>query len=95
MDLMPRPRRVLQQLLLGALLVLGGVVRAAAPAVPDKQQALWDHLRARIGEVEQHLDGVLGVAITDLSTGQQFLLRPDEVFPQASSIKLLGAGRSP
>jgi beta-lactamase class A len=31
---------------------------------------------------------VLGVAILDLTTGQQLLVRPDEVFPQASSIKI-------
>ncbi|MEQ1353461.1 MAG: serine hydrolase, partial [Candidatus Acidiferrum sp.] len=38
--------------------------------------------------VDQHLDGVLGVAIEDLATGQKFLLRADSVFPQASSIKI-------
>jgi beta-lactamase class A len=61
---------------------------AAAPAGGDKQQVLWDRLRAAIGTVEQQLDGVLGVAILDLTTGQQLLVHPDEVFPQASSIKI-------
>jgi beta-lactamase class A len=49
---------------------------------------LWDQLRTTIGDVERRLDGVLGVAILDLTTGQQLLVRPDEVFPQASSIKI-------
>jgi len=35
-----------------------------------------------------HLDGVMGYAIKDLSTGETFLRLPDTVFPQASSIKL-------
>ncbi len=59
---------------------------AAAPA--EKQQVLWDQLRTTIGEVERQLDGVLGVAILDLTSGQELLVRPDEVFPQASSIKI-------
>ncbi|HEY0746408.1 MAG TPA: serine hydrolase [Steroidobacteraceae bacterium] len=53
-----------------------------------KQQVLWDHLRLAIAEEEQQLDGVLGVAILDLKSGQTFFVRPDEVFPQASSIKI-------
>jgi beta-lactamase class A len=53
-----------------------------------KQQALWDHLRTAVGEEERKLDGVLGVAILDLNSGQSLLIRPDEVFPQASSIKI-------
>ncbi len=54
----------------------------------DKQQVLWQKLNASIADVDQHLDGVLGVAIEDLTSGQTFLLRADEVFPQASSIKI-------
>jgi beta-lactamase class A len=38
--------------------------------------------------VDHHLDGVLGVAILDLSTGQKYLLHADEVLPTASSIKI-------
>lgn len=53
-----------------------------------KQQVLWDHLRLAVAAEEQQLDGVLGVAILDLSSGQTLLIRPDEVFPQASSIKI-------
>jgi beta-lactamase class A len=53
-----------------------------------KQQVLWDHLRSRIAEQEQQLDGALGVAILDLTSGQTFFVHPDEVFPQASSIKI-------
>lgn len=53
-----------------------------------KQQSLWSKLESTISDVDHHLDGVLGVAIEDLSTSQKFLLRCDSVFPQASSIKI-------
>src|SRR5205823_6061703 len=55
---------------------------------PNKQQVLWQKLKASIAEVDRNLDGVLGVAIEDLTTGQKYLLHADEVFPQASSIKI-------
>jgi beta-lactamase class A len=54
----------------------------------QKRQVLWQKLATAIADVDQNLDGVLGVAIEDLTTGQTFFLRPDEVFPQASSIKI-------
>jgi beta-lactamase class A len=63
-------------------------VHAADTAFNAKQEVLWDHLRLAIAGVEQELDGVLGVAVLDLSSGQQLLVRADEVFPQASSIKI-------
>ena len=53
-----------------------------------KQQSLWTKLESAISEIDNHLGGVLGVAIEDLSSGQKFLLRADSAFPQASSIKI-------
>jgi beta-lactamase class A len=53
-----------------------------------KQSALWQKLESSVTAIDRNLDGVLGVAIEDLSTGQKFLLRPTTVFPQASSIKI-------
>ena len=57
-------------------------------SVDDKQQVLWDKLASEIREIDHKLDGVMGVAIEDLTTGHNFLLHEDEVFPQASSIKI-------
>jgi len=54
----------------------------------EKEQVLWQKLEATISGVDRSLDGVLGVAILDLSTGQKYLLRADEVLPTASSIKI-------
>ena len=70
------------------------VLIASAPAqtAPDtaaaKQQVLWQKLEASITDVDRNLDGVMGVAIEDLNSGQKYLLRGDDVFPQASSIKI-------
>jgi beta-lactamase class A len=54
----------------------------------QKQDALWSKLEANIREMDRNLDGVLGVAIEDLTSGRKFVLRGDSVFPQASSIKI-------
>ena len=54
----------------------------------DKQKSLWTKLESTVNDIDRNLDGVLGVAIEDLNTGQKFLLRADSVFPQASSIKI-------
>jgi beta-lactamase class A len=61
--------------------------QTAAPS-PGKQKALWQKLESSIQAVDQHLDGVMGVAIEDLTTGDHFFLHEDEVFAQASSIKI-------
>ena len=65
---------------------------AQAPANPSsalaKQQVLWQKLESTIHNVDQGLDGVMGVAIEDLATGEHFFLHEDEVFAQASSIKI-------
>ena len=58
-----------------------------APAV-NKQDVLWEKLEAAIRQIDAKLDGVLGVAIMDLTTGQKWSLHGEQVFPQASSIKI-------
>jgi len=61
---------------------------AAAARAGEKEDVLWSHLRARVQDVEKRLDGVLGLSVKDLKAGTTFEVRPDETFPQASSIKL-------
>ena len=53
-----------------------------------KQKVLWQKLEGKIEEIDRNLDGVMGVAIEDLTTGEHYFLREDEVFAQASSIKI-------
>lgn len=57
-------------------------------SLPEKQRVLWQKLEASIQDVDVHLDGVMGVAIEDIATGDHIFVRPDEVFAQASSIKI-------
>ena len=55
----------------------------------SKQHALWQKLKSTIQAIDSDFDGVLGIAIEDLTTGEKFFLREDEMFPQASSIKIV------
>jgi beta-lactamase class A len=68
-------------------LCASGPVRAQQ-AGQEKEEILWQKLEATIQDADRHLDGVIGVAILDLSTGQKYLLHADEVMPTASSIKI-------
>jgi beta-lactamase class A len=70
------------------LLVATAVAQTASNTAPAKQQVLWQKLESSIDDADHNLDGVLGVAVLDLNSGQRFFLRGDDVFPQASSIKV-------
>jgi beta-lactamase class A len=70
------------------LLLATACAQTAPNAAAAKQQLLWQKLESTITEVDRGLDGVLGVAVLDLKDGRKFLLHSDEVFPQASSIKI-------
>jgi len=48
----------------------------------------WKKLERRCGEIAGRLDGVMGVAILDLTDGRVLLHNADRVFPAASSIKI-------
>ena len=65
---------------------------AGPPCCPDatdiKQLLLREKLESTIRDVDRDLNGVLGVAILDLTSSEQSLLHADEVFAQASSIKI-------
>jgi beta-lactamase class A len=61
---------------------------STASASSGKIKLLLEKLGTTIHDVDHHLDGVMGVAIEDLTTGDHFFLHEDEVFAQASSIKI-------
>jgi beta-lactamase class A len=76
-----------------AILLILSTALAAAQCCPEKpsnekRQALWQKLQADIRAVDEQLDGVLAFAVKDLTSGEEFLIRGDEVMPQASSIKI-------
>jgi beta-lactamase class A len=60
------------------------------PEVPhiEKRQLLWQKLQAEISGVDQNLDGVMALALKDLTSGETFFIHGDEIMPQASSIKI-------
>jgi len=81
------PRSLLPAVLLWVMCAsIAPWARAATP--PPVEDALFERLRASIVAVETRLDGVLGIAVSDLATGRTLEIRGDVVFPQASSIKL-------
>jgi beta-lactamase class A len=82
---MPKVNVWFRALAILAVVLTAGVALHAQETLPS---ALHAKLETRLANVADHLDGVMGYAIKDLSTGETFLRLPDTVFPQASSIKL-------
>jgi beta-lactamase class A len=70
------------------VVLLAGAALAQTPTAEAMRQVLWQKLEGSINEIDRNLDGVMGVAIYDLSDHQQYFLHADEVFPTASSIKI-------
>ena len=79
-----------------AVLIAAAAVVGISTSGEDKPTAvntgsdlLWKKVESRIDEIAMRFDGVMGIAIVDLTDGQPALLRNAEhVFPAASSIKL-------
>jgi beta-lactamase class A len=57
-------------------------------AAGDKLGALDRKFDKDVRAAVEALDGIAGVAVKDLITGKVFLINGEEVFPQASSIKI-------
>jgi beta-lactamase class A len=62
--------------------------QTSPPPPTEKQQVLWMKLEDAILGIDRNLDGVMGVAVVDLTDGHKYLLHANDVFPQASSIKI-------
>jgi len=73
-----------------ALALAAGVFGQQKPETPRDtgSDLLWKKLESRVEETASRLDGVMGVAILDLTDGRILLHNADRVFPAASSIKL-------
>lgn len=85
------PQKRIAALLTLAGLCLAGDLAASAQASPpptEKQTVLWMKLENSILDIDRNLDGVMGVAIVDLTDGHKYLLHANDVYPQASSIKI-------
>jgi beta-lactamase class A len=64
------------------------VLPVAAAAADAKAAVLERKFEAGLRAVADGLDGVMGYRIRDIKTGKTYALNEDEVFPQASSIKI-------
>jgi beta-lactamase class A len=84
------PREIFGARLVLVCLCFCVAVAAQNSATPpaEKLSVLWSKLEKSVLDVDHGLDGVMGVAIVDLADGHKYTLRGDEVFPQASSIKI-------
>jgi beta-lactamase class A len=71
-----------------SFLWLAASAQTSPPPAAEKQQVLWTKLEKSILDVDRGLDGVMGIAIVDLTDGHKYLLHANDVFPQASSIKI-------
>jgi beta-lactamase class A len=98
---MYNPRLMLRFLLALGMILSGCVLACAqtnttssAPSPPSQigtpaqNELLWAKLEATVQAVNRDLDGTMGIAIQDLTSGRTFLLNPEAAFAQASSIKV-------
>jgi beta-lactamase class A len=75
-------------LIVTCLLAAAPASAQTSPPPTEKQTVLWMKLEKSILDIDRNLDGVMGVAIVDLNDGHKYLLHANDVFPQASSIKI-------
>jgi beta-lactamase class A len=73
---------------LAFLLACAVVLKAADDTAARKRDILWQKLATRVEALDQQLDGVLGVAILDLTDRREWDYHAEEEFPTASTIKL-------
>lgn len=64
------------------------LAQAPAKEIPSKQDVLWEKMTAEVARIAAGSDGVLGVAIRDLTGGREFGLHADHAYPTASTIKI-------
>jgi beta-lactamase class A len=88
-----RSARIVLPLGIAISISIRGAAAPETPAAPEKpleqkRELLWRKLEREVSETASRLDGVAGVAIRDLTSGETLLLNGDELFPQASSIKI-------
>jgi beta-lactamase class A len=68
---------------------LAGIVLAQSESQTNRSEdLLWKRLDARVAEAVEKFDGVMGVAILDLTDSRAILKNADHIFPTASSIKI-------
>ena len=73
---------------IGAVTLVWLGVASAAHAQDRKLDLLWQHLGRDIEAITGRFDGVVGLAVKDLTDGRTYYLEADQVMPTASMIKI-------
>lgn len=71
--------------------LLGALLQITAPAAAQEAEQLMllrEHLQEQLTSIVDAYEGVAGVHVVDLTTGDRFAVRDELVFPQASAIKV-------
>ena len=64
------------------------ILGLASQSLVGSEDRLKSKFVAKIQSIAENADAVVGVAIKDLKSGDEYLINADEIFPQASSIKI-------
>jgi|tagenome__1003787_1003787.scaffolds.fasta_scaffold20915529_2 beta-lactamase class A len=83
-----RVSRIVQLAVLGVVLISAPAHLAQTNQPASGIELLWKKLEAKVDQIVVPFDGVMGVAILDLTDGRSLVRNADQVFPTASSIKL-------
>src|SRR6476646_11045710 len=77
-------------LFLAAVIACSPATAQCCPEKPttEKRQVLWLKLQEELAAIDKGLDGVICLAVKDLTSGETFFIHGDEIMPQASSIKI-------
>jgi beta-lactamase class A len=81
-------QKIIAFLLATACVSLTAFAQPSPPAPSEKVTVLWMKLEKSILDIDRNLDGVMGIAVVDLTDGHKYLLHANDIFPQASSIKI-------
>ncbi len=73
---------------LSAIICACFLAAAGASAQNERAADLRAKTQKQLEGIVAGFDGVMGLAAKDLATGETFVVNPDVVFPQASSIKI-------
>lgn len=71
-----------------ALLLLPGATPLDPEVDPDPREILRERFRQELTSLAQEFDGVAGLHVVDLTSGERFDVHGDITFPQASAIKI-------
>jgi beta-lactamase class A len=79
----------MKRIALGWAILLAACLNGfSGQSAAQKQDLLWAKLAQNVEALDAGFDGVMGVAILDLTNGREWAYHADEVFPTASTIKL-------